>query len=276
MSDLRQALGGASLVRRDRRAWRAVRATARRAKRSARRRRCVLGSRHDRHRSHRRAGRVLRRARPRDDPRLLHARGRPAVAGRGLDPPRLRPARPGHLGAEARPHAQPAPRGGARLRAQGVGRGVRAARGRGAHRAALHVGQRLHRQPWPRGRSRLGAAVGLEPGLAQGRRLLPPLPRLARAGPADDRAVVGHRAPRRRHLRRAPTPWVRWRGCSPSTARASCPTTSTTTPSSRTARASWRPRAAWATSCSCIPTSCTRCRRIIAAPRGSSPTRRSP
>ena len=39
------------------------------------------------------------------------------------------------------------------------------------------------------------------PGLAQGRRLLPPLPRLARAGAADDRAVVGHRAPRRRHLR---------------------------------------------------------------------------
>ena len=74
--------------------------------------------------------------------------------------------------------------------------------GRGAHRAALHVGQRLHRQPRPRGRSRLGAAVGIEPWLAQGRRLLPPLPRLARAGPADDRAVVGHRAPRRRHLRR--------------------------------------------------------------------------
>ena len=69
---------------------------------------------------------------------------------------------------------------------------------------------------------------------------------------------------------------VRWRGCSPSTARASCPTTSTTTPSSRTARASWRPRAAWATSCSCTPTSCTRSRRTIAARRGSSPTRRSP
>ena len=48
-----------------------------------------------------------------------------------------------------------------------------------------------------------GSRRRLVPGLAQGRRLLPPLPRLARAGTAHDRAVVGHRGARRRHVHRA-------------------------------------------------------------------------
>ena len=101
--------------------------------------------------------------------------------------------------------------------AQGLGRALRRLRRRGSHRdqghgdrvAALHDHQFdrmvgcLHRQFPPRRRQAVDEAIARGRRLAQGRQLLPPLPRQPRAGAADHRLLVRRRPQGRRHLHRA-------------------------------------------------------------------------
>ena len=132
------------------------------------------------------------------------------------------------------------------------------------------------RAPTSRGRP---APAGLAR-LAQGRRLLPALPRLARAGPADPRALVRRACTRAARRSSRPTRSARSRASSPRIPRACCPPgvddarCSRTPTWSRSATSSSRRPARSATSTCCTRSCCTPSRRTRCAGRGSSPTRR--
>ena len=151
----------------------------------------------------------------------LFARRRAAVAARVLGPARLRRRRSVDLG-RARVH-MPSPRQstcGTSRRRPGARRADLVG---GAERSSSRTRGTTASSSTSGGRGRPWAAVGRGAGLAQGRRLLPALPRLARAGPADARAVVGRGAPGRRDVRRGRLGRPGGAASSPRTPRASPP-----------------------------------------------------
>ncbi|EEY22775.1 conserved hypothetical protein [Verticillium alfalfae VaMs.102] len=116
------------------------------------------------------------------------------------------------------------------------------------------VARLAHRQS---GQPRVRGQARPSPGprqLARRRRLLRPLPRLARAGPPRDPPLLGHRPRRRRHQASAPTPYPRSPATCTTTPRASrrtwCPAATPTSPRRRASASSptWRAAARTAAS----------------------------